>query len=327
MTSTREDRIDLYILTGFLGSGKTTLLNALLRDPQLADTAVIVNEFGEVGLDHLLVEAASGDVILLDSGCLCCAIGESFADTLVDLWVRRQRGDVPAFRRVVVETSGLAEPLPLVATVMKNSLVSPRYRMAGVITVVDAVFGLRSLAEHREAREQLALADTVVLTKGELADARCDEVRAAIAAHAPTARIIAPPRGAADARLMLDSLGWSASDLPGIDHNHHHDHVHAGHASATLQRSLILDEPVSWPALAAFIEMVKRADEPLLRCKGLFAVRGERGPVLVQGVRNIVETIRLAQWPTEERHSRLVCIFASPPRDFENLIAPLRSPA
>lgn len=322
MTTANSDRLDLFILTGFLGSGKTTLLNRLLADPALADTAVIVNEFGEIALDHLLVEAASGDVILLDSGCLCCAAGETFADTLINLWVARERGDVPRFSRVVVETSGLAEPLPLAATVMKNRLVAERFRMAGVITVVDGVFGGQTLAQHHEAREQLALADTVVLSKGDHPAARLAETRAAVLARDATARLIEPLAGRVDAAALLDGAAWSEHGiLPDL---HPHD-LH--HGSTPLQRGLTLPQPVLWAALAAFIERLKQGGEPLLRCKGLLAVQGEAGPVLVQGVRNLVEHVRLTDWPDPDRSSRMVFIFEAPPIDFEGLVAPLTEPA
>lgn len=309
-------RIDLFILTGFLGSGKTTLLNQLLAEPALADTAVIVNEFGEIAIDHLIVEAASGDVILLDSGCLCCAAGETFADTLVNLWVARQRGEVPPFSRVVVETSGLAEPLPLAATVMKNKLVAPRYRMAGVITVVDSIFGVATLERHAEAREQLLLADTVILSKGDHPDARIADTRTAIAARNPAARLIAPIDTTVDANALLDGTAWSER---GVDHARTPHRLHLGFSPT--ERSLVLPGPVSWAALAAFNAALRQGSEPLLRCKGMVAVEGERGPVLIQAVRSLCDYVRLDDWPSEDRSSRLVFIFEAPPVDFDALVA------
>lgn len=322
MTAAHGDRLNLFILTGFLGSGKTSLLNRLLADPALSDTAVIVNEFGEIALDHLLVESASGDVILLDSGCLCCAAGETFADTLVNLWIARARGDVPRFSRVVVETSGLAEPLPLVATVMKNRMVAPRFRMAGVITVVDAVFGRDTLASHAEAREQLALADTVVLSKADHPKARLAETSAAIRAHNDNARLIEPAPGSINVNALLDGAAWSHSGFMPVPHSHGR---HQG--ARTQQRSVTLHQPISWAALAAFNDQLRRGQEPLLRCKGLLAIQGETGPVLVQGVRTLIEHVRLDSWPDADRTSRLIFIFAAPPTDFEGLVAPLTGPA
>lgn len=158
-------RIPVTLITGFLGSGKTTLVNAILRNPGFAGTLVIVNEFGEVGLDHLLVGSAQDQVVLLDSGCLCCAASGSLRDTLIDIFARRAAGHVPPFDRIFVETSGLAHPGPLVATLIGDSALRPRCALAGVLTLVDAVHGADTLREYAEARHQVAFADRLVLTK------------------------------------------------------------------------------------------------------------------------------------------------------------------
>ena len=162
------ERLPLTILTGFLGSGKTTLLNVLLRDPAWADSAVVVNELGEIGLDHLLVAEAKENIVLLEAGCLCCAVLDSLPETLADLYSRRAMGDVPRFRRVLVETTGLADPAPIIRTLMRDPMASHFYQLQGVVCAVDAVFGEGALRDYHEAQSQVALADRLVVTKTDL---------------------------------------------------------------------------------------------------------------------------------------------------------------
>jgi len=168
MTADRTAR-PVHLLTGYLGSGKTTLLSRLLRDPALADTAVIINELGEVGLDHVLVDRGSEDVVLLDSGCLCCALGNSLQETLESLHFRRERGELPPFARVVIETTGVADPGPVAATLALDSAIARHYRLGSIVTVVDAVHGLEHLARFAEARRQVAVADRIVISKSDIA--------------------------------------------------------------------------------------------------------------------------------------------------------------
>lgn len=315
MNRTSTERIGITIVTGFLGSGKTTLVNRLLRDPALADTAIIVNEFGEIGIDHLLVKPIAADIMLLDSGCLCCAAGESLPDTLVDLWVRRERGEVPPFSRVIIETSGLAEPLPIAAVVLKHSMVSPRYRLTGIVTLVDCLFGPETLSGHSEAREQLALADAVILTKSDHPDARVAATCRAIADISPHAD---PATLSDDLSMLSDFLfGATESVLPPLSAETHR------HATPALQRHWRAPEAVSWAGLAAFSQRVKSGTLPLLRCKGLVSVAGEAAPVLIQAVRTAIEIVRLDRWPDADETSRLICIFSAEPTGFDDLVAAL----
>ncbi|HEX6692439.1 MAG TPA: GTP-binding protein, partial [Burkholderiales bacterium] len=166
-----DRRIPVYLLTGFLGSGKTTLLNSALREPALANTAVVVNELGDIGLDQLVVAQASDNVVLLDAGCLCCVNSGALHETLIDLLGRRARGEVPAFERVIIETSGAADPAPLLHILLGHPLVAPDFRLAAVVCTVDAQHFLASRKAHPELDKQVAMADRIVITKRDLANA------------------------------------------------------------------------------------------------------------------------------------------------------------
>ncbi|AET92883.1 hypothetical protein BYI23_C007370 [Burkholderia sp. YI23] len=299
-------RIPVDLVTGFLGSGKTTLINAVLREPSFAGSLVIVNEFGEVGIDQQLFAQATDDVVLLDSGCLCCAASGSLKDTLIDLVLRRAKGTVPMFSRVIVETSGLANPAPLVGTLLGESAVNTRFALRQVLTLIDAMHGRETLTRYREARHQAALADRLLITKAQLVDeatlcATVDAARALNphadierrAVHAPAAPHFAT--GAARTRagdvftrrpesLLRGPLQpqYANDDAtPDEAASTHHD------AGFTRIRSHVvrLHAPLEWDAYARFTALAQqRFGQRLLRCKGLVAI-GERDAMwVVQGV-------------------------------------------
>jgi G3E family GTPase len=244
------ERLPVSLLTGFLGSGKTTLLKHLLGHPGLADTAVIINEFGDVGLDHRLVESTTDQTVLLDSGCLCCTIRGDLIDTLRSLFKRRAKGEIPAFRRVVIESTGLADPAPILHTLMSDPLIADRFRLDGVIATIDAVNGMEQLDRQPESVKQAAVADRLVLTKTDLAaPERAAALKQRLGRLNPAAPLLEAVRGAVDPARLLDAglfrpeakspdvrawlraEAYAAEPAGGDHHGHdHHGHDHDAHA-------------------------------------------------------------------------------------------------
>ncbi|MGE0210607.1 MAG: GTP-binding protein [Parvibaculaceae bacterium] len=305
------------LLTGFLGAGKTSLLKRLLRQPELSDTAVLINEFGEVGLDHLLVEEVDEDLVLLKSGCVCCTIRGDLKEALARLHGRRQRGEVPAFSRVVIETTGLADPAPIVATLATDPMLRHHFRLGNVVTVVDGLSGERNLKDFPEAARQAAAADRVVLSKIDLAEARAvDRLHRRLAALNPAAQIMeADEETEAEALLLTQDMGAHGASLAeaerwmeaGEAHAHHPDRSRHGDI-----RSFVIEReaPVDWLAFGLWLSMLlNRHGERILRLKGLVRVDGQAGPVAVQGVQHLVhKPVHLERWPGDDRRTRLVVI-------------------
>jgi len=325
--STRT-RTPITVLTGFLGSGKSTLLNHVLGHPAMRDSVVLVNEFGEVGIDHLLVREVEENVLLLDSGCLCCAMRGDMVSALRELEARRESGVIARIRRVLVETSGLADPAPILHTLMTDALVCERFRLGGVVTTVDAVNGMAQLDRHRESVKQAALADRLLLTKTDLAPrAARDALLARLARINPNAPIVTVLHGTIDPETLLAPAVGKTAARPGeilrwlaVPHDGHgcapgcgHDHadpIRGEHDDAIRSFCLTFPAPLDWDAFAPALQaLIDRRGEDLLRVKGLLSVAGESAPVVVHGVQHVFHPpIALPRWPDDERRSRLVFI-------------------
>jgi G3E family GTPase len=303
----------------------------------MADTAVVINEFGEVGLDHLLVENSSDDTVVLSSGCLCCTIRGDLVDTLRSLFLRRRKGSIPQFKRVVIETTGLADPAPVLHTLMQDPLVSECYRLDGVITTVDAVNGMDQLDKQMESVKQAAVADRLLLTKSDLADApKVDALRERLRKLNPAAPIRAIRDGHVDAAELLnaglynpetkslDVRRWLRAEAYSDHHHgkghdrHNHDHGHHDqnphdvnrHDSRISSFALDWDRPLDWSVFVEWIDMlITGHGENLLRLKGILNVAGEESPIAIHGVQHLFHPpIALPAWPDSDRHSRIVFI-------------------
>ena len=299
------------LVTGFLGSGKTTLISALLRHPRMGETAVIVNELGEVAIDHHLIRRVDERTVLLKSGCVCCSLRGDLADELRDLLSRRERGEIPPFRRVVVETTGLADPAPIVFTLLSEPVVKHHYELEGLVATVDAVHGLRGA----ESLKQAAVADTLVVTKVDVADPAPVEER--LRRLNPAARIVEAAYGEVEPERILGRDERDPRDLR-LDEREH------AHGDEIRALALFLDEEIDWIAFGIWLTMLLQArGEDILRVKGLLNV-GDGGPVLLNAVQHVVHPpVHLDSWPDDDRGSRLVFIGRSLER--EALEASLRA--
>jgi G3E family GTPase len=318
MSGERQAPVAVNLLTGFLGSGKTSLLRRLLRQPALQDTAVLINEFGEVGLDHLLVEEVDEEVVLLKSGCVCCSIRGDLKDGLGRLYGRMQQGEVPPFRRVVIETTGLADPVPIVASFLADPALRHHFRLGHVVTVVDAVNGIENLEAFEEAGKQVALADRLVVSKTDLAGpVQVEALARRLARLNPTALIhcSAEDDDPAPPALLLqdeqeDPAGQGAEVRRWLAAAEAGDDAHDHHTAGLGTFCLAAEAPLDWAAFGLWLSMLlNRHGAAILRVKGLLQVQGVERPVVIQGVQHLVhKPEHLDAWPEGRPQTRLVVI-------------------
>ncbi|MCA3360298.1 MAG: GTP-binding protein [Roseomonas sp.] len=312
--------IPVMVLTGFLGAGKTTLLNRLLKHPDMAGSAVLINEFGEIGLDHLLVEKLDEDTVLLNAGCLCCTIRGDLQRALRDLALKAEAGH--DIRRVLIETTGLADPAPILQTLMSDPVALRSFRLDGVVTVVDAVLGAVTLDAQIEAVKQAAVADRLILSKTDIAGA--DQISTletrlnALNPGAPIQRVVAGDvapdflfgAGGFDPNAKIaDVAAWLAAEA--AHHHHHHHHDPNRHDARIQAFGLTFTEPLPWEGLGGWLEMLAiTRGASILRLKAILNLAGEDRPVVLHGVQHVFHPPeRLAAWPAgHDRHSRIVFI-------------------
>ena len=307
------------VLTGFLGAGKTTLLNHLLKQPALARTAVLVNEFGEIGLDHLLVEKLDDNTVLLNAGCLCCTVRGDLARVLREMLPRARRDEIS---RIIIETTGLADPVPILATLMTDPVAASAYRLDGIVTVVDAVNGEDHLATQEEAVRQVAVADRIVVSKADLTET--GPLLSMLRALNPGAPVAEVAFGKVDPGFVLgaglfdpaakipDVAGWlNTAAFDGGAHDGHHHHDRNRHDARISTFCVTLEDPLDWQAIAMWLEMlVASRGENLLRVKGILNLKGQDRPVAIHAVRHLMHSpVKLAAWPADDpRTSRIVFI-------------------
>lgn len=307
--------IPVSVITGFLGSGKTTILSRLLRDPALADTAVIINEFGEIGLDHELIETSDENLVTLQTGCLCCKLQGDLVATLDDLLTRRRNGEINAFKRVVVETSGLADPAPILQSLILDEAAAANFVLQRVVTVVDAIAGADTLASRPEARKQVAVADALVLSKLDLLDQRPLVVRDAIEALNPSAPVRESERGQLDpvvlfgegAQVDAEAKAELIRSLLDADEAAGGSHAHGEISTFAIVR----DAPVEAVVLSLFLEaLADHCGTDLLRLKGLIGIAEHpEAPAVIHGVQHVFAAPDwLGRWPSGDRRTRMVFI-------------------
>jgi G3E family GTPase len=309
------DFTPVTLLTGFLGSGKTTLLRRMLDAPAFGDSAVLINEFGEIGLDHHLLERIDDTMVLLQSGCVCCTVRGELSEAMRDLHSRRERGALPAFRRLIIESTGLADPFPILSTIKADPVLRHHFRLGNVITTVDAVNGAGQLASHAESVRQAAVADHLVVTKTDIAEPdAAAALLARLGAINPAATVTRAAQLADDAlsglaRESFDSEKASIA-VPTLGQHRHHHHHEGGEHAGIQAFAVTVDEPLDWTAFGIWLAMLlNRHGARVLRVKAILNLVGEADPVAVHGVQHIVHPpVHMRGWPDADRRSRLVFI-------------------
>ena len=316
-----EDFLPVNLLTGFLGSGKTTLLKRLLESPQLANTAVLINEFGEIGLDHLLLETVDDETVVLQSGCICCTIRSDLKNAIAGLYDKSRRGLISSFDRLVIETTGLADPAPIVFTLRGDPMIRHHFRLGNIVTTVDAVNAARELTTNEETRKQIAVADRIVITKSDIADKQTVEhLSTTLRTLNATATIYNAQTDAIDADDLLardiydpqtksdEVQSWLDEEAGRSEQTHAHDRNR--HADDIVTFCVTEDRPLDWTAFGIWLSMLIHAHgEKVLRVKGILNVAGLPTPVVINGAQHVIHPpTHLERWPSDDKRSRIIFV-------------------
>lgn len=319
------ENISITILTGFLGSGKTTILSSLIKHKLMANAAIIINEFGEIGLDHDLIETTDENVIELQNGCICCTIQGDLKSTLLNLLKKMEKGEISTFNHVIIETTGLADPVPIIHTLMTSLDLQRIYSIDGVITVVDAINGESTYNVHEEAVKQTAFADRIVLSKTDIADkGRVNSLTKRIRTINPKVTIIKSNMNSVPVAKLLglndynpQNKDWNVREWLEIEKNksskhlhHHHDHDVNRHGDDIETFAMVTSQPVSMTSVNFFLELLmSQMGENILRIKGILNIKGQECPAVIHGVQHIFHPLEwLEKWPSQNKQSRLVFI-------------------
>ncbi len=327
--SSLQKNIPITILTGFLGSGKTTILTSLIKQKQMANAAIIINEFGEVGLDHDLIETTDENVIELQNGCICCTIQSDLKTTLLNLLKKMGKGDISPFNHVIIETTGLADPVPIIHTLMTSLDLQKIYSIDGVITVVDSINGETTFNAHKEAVKQTAFADRIILSKTDLADKRTvNSLTKRIKGINPKVTIINSDKNFLPVSKLSglndynpQNKDWNVREWLEIEknkssnhlhnhHDHHHEHNVNRHGDDIETFAMVTSQPASMTSVNFFLELLmSQMGEDILRIKGILNIKGESCPAVIHGVQHIFHPLEwLEKWPSNDKKSRLVFI-------------------
>jgi G3E family GTPase len=330
-------RIPINLLTGFLGSGKTTLLKRLLGEPAFAHCAVLINELGEIGLDHQLLERLDQETVVLQNGCICCGVRDDLRQALLDLYGRRERHEVPPFDRVIIESTGLADPVPVLGTIAGDPILRHHFRLGNVVTTVDAVHALDQFAQQAESRKQAAIADRLVITKADLVDAaQLETVESSLRQINASALLTVSHGDAGDAQVLLSedldqpsaridevrrwfapvSIATGASNTSSARYRAFGREPEGPHRVEISTYSLTFDEPLDWIAFGIWLSMLMHSrGADILRVKGILNIRGSELPLVIHGVQHLIHApVHLSAWPDGKRCSQLVLIGKLPPQ-------------
>ena len=319
------ENISITILTGFLGSGKTTILSSLIKHKLMANAAIIINEFGEIGLDHDLIETTDENVIELQNGCICCTIQGDLKSTLLNLLKKMEKREISPFNHVIIETTGLADPVPIIHTLMTSLDLQRIYSIDGVITVIDSINGESTYNVHEEAVKQTAFADRIVLSKTDIADeARVNSLTKRIRTINPKVTIIKSNMNSVPVAKLLglndynpQNKDWNVREWLEIEKNksskhlhHHHDHDVNRHGDDIETFAMVTSQPVSMTSVNFFLELLmSQMGENILRIKGILNIKGQECPAVIHGVQHIFHPLEwLEKWPSQNKQSRLVFI-------------------